>query len=283
MDEEGFPLLQPGASLQPVVERPDSVDQESGEATGRSVVVLRRPRLDAKHSREEMLRFRPHLLNPSEHLQPSPRVSQRLTVHQKLARVPSLGADENAAFPWPLYRPHGELRTESFRAVSRVPFRVPQVHPEVKQQKRNEVTISIWREFCRGPLVYEDANVTFKELKDQCLLWPHLQTLFGDSAVLVPLTCVWLVRVFLIMLKVFVPYVGLHLTYFHFLYVHLKIHMTGEKKGVRPVFIGAASQGPIIYSIRHLSCPYCRHDKQCNTSLRYFETLIRERQGMAAR
>ncbi|XP_050727295.1 uncharacterized protein LOC127004055 [Eriocheir sinensis] len=280
MDDEGFPLLQPGARLQPVVERPDTVDQESGEATGRKVVVLRNPRLNATHSG---LRFRRHALYPSSLFQPSPRLSQRLTFHQEFGRVPPLWSEENAIFARPLYRLHSDQKTESGGAVSKVPFRVPQVRPEVTPQKINEVTITIWREFCRGPLVYEDVSTSFRDLKDQCLLWPHLQALFGDSAVLVPLCVVWLVRTLLVMLKVFIPWLGLQLTYFHFLYVHLKIHVTGEKKGVRPVFIGEACQGPMIYSIRHLCCPYCRYTKQCNIALRYFEILLRERQGMAAR
>lgn len=280
MDDEGFPLLQPGARLQPVVERPDSVDQESGEATGRKVVVLRKLQRNTPHP--GML-FPSHLLHPSFRLHPSPRLSQRLTFHHESSRVPPLWSEENSVFARSLNRPHNDLGTEASGAMSKVPFRVPQVNPEVKPQKINEITITIWREFCRGPLVYEDANASFKELKDQCLLWPHLQSVFGDSAVLVPFCLVWLVRVLLVMLKVFIPWLGLQLTYFHFLYVHLKIHTAGEKKGVRPVFVGAACQGPMIYSIRHLCCPYCRYNKQCNAALRYFEILLRERQGMAAR
>lgn len=246
------------------------------------VMVLRRPRLDTIASREP-LHFHSHIFHPFLRLPPSPRNSHLLTFHQEPARGPPLWSEESTASSIPLYQPHSEPGTDVSRGVSRVPFRVPQARPEVKPKKRREVIITIWREFCRGPLVYEDASTSFRDLKDQCLLWPHLQTLFGDSAVLVPLCCVWLVRVFLVMLKVFIPWLGLQLTYFHFLYVHLKIHVMGEKKGVHPVFVGPACQGPMIYSIRHLCCPYCRYNKQRNTTLRYFEVLLRERQSMAAR
>lgn len=283
MDEEGYPILPPGAMFQPTEDRVDVVDQESGEATSRKVVVLRNTQPNTRHLWEEYSFVRSHLLHGSSnrHIQTQriPRTSRSFTLYHELPRVPPLWSGDTTCTEC-LGRPYNKVETDS-KTVSRVPFRVPQIRPEVKPKDKKEVTISIWREFCRGPLVYEDVNASWDDVKDSCLLWPHLQTLFGNSAVIVPLSCVWLVRALMVMLKVFVPWVGLQLAYFHLLYVHLKIHITGEKKGVHPVFIGGPSQGPMIYSIRHLWCPYCRYNRQCKLSLRYFEILLRERQSMA--
>ncbi|MPC39184.1 uncharacterized protein LOC123516167 [Portunus trituberculatus] len=285
MDDEGFPLLSPGAMLQPSEDRADSIDQESGEATGRRVVVLRKTQPNTRPSWAEYSFARSRLLHGSLHrrreAQRIPSIPRSITLHHELPRVPPLWTQElpcpDCLCVPPRINPEGaDLR----KAVSKVPFRVPQAHPKAKP-KEKEVTISIWREFCRGPLVYEDANSSWNDVKDTCLLWPHLQALFGSNDLMVPLFCVCLVRLVLLMLKVFVPWIGLQLSYFHLLYVHIKIHMTGEKRGVQPVFVGPASQGPIIYSIRHLWCPYCRYNKQCKIYSSYFDKLLRERQSMA--
>ncbi|KAG0717954.1 hypothetical protein GWK47_053417 [Chionoecetes opilio] len=286
MDGEGYPLPRPGAMLEPAEERADVVDQESGEATGRKVVVLRKIQPNTSPPRPHYS-FASHMLHDDPchypQTQPSPNTSRRVTLHHELPSMLPLCKEETAC-PDYLYGLHDKQETDSIKTMARVPFRVPQAGPKVRRSPSEKtVTISIWREFCRGPLVYEDADASWEDVKDTCLLWPHLQSLFGDNRYVVPLSCVWLVRALLLMLKVFVPWLGLQLAYFHLLHVHIKIHLTGEKRGVQPVFIGAACQGPIIYSIRHLWCPYCRHNKQCKNTLRYFDSLLRERQSMSAR
>ena len=284
MDDEGYPLLRPEAMIEPIEDHADFVDQESGEATGRRVIVLRKIQPNTRPSWAEYSFVRSRILHGTSNYnpgtQPTLSTCRSFTSHLELPRVPPLWSGDISC-PDSLYESHTNPQTDSRKNVPKVPFRVPQIRPKTNKPKRKEVTISIWREFCRGPLVFSDANASWNDVKDTCLLWPHLQTLFGDNSLFVPLYCVFIVRILLLMLKVFVPWVGLQLSYFHLLHVHLKIHMTGEKKGVHPVFIGAASQGPIIYSIRHLWCPYCRYNKQCKVTLRYFETLLRERQSMS--
>lgn len=295
MDEEGYPL--PGTRLIPVPEDPmqyinhsnnndirypNSTDEESGEATARKVIVLRSAPRAGEHPWSELsfLQFNfgfPHVQRLQRSLNKKTLYLDRyslsttdFTAYQSNSRVP----------PYHIVSP--ELSPSEEGGETRAPFRVPLSFPTTKASRNNnEVTISIWREFCRGPLVYEDTMLEWQQLKKKCILWPHLQAIFGDFAQFVPYCVVWMLRVLLCGLKICIPWVGLQLVYFHFLYIHMKIHVTGEKRGLEPVFVGQASQGPMIYSIRHLTCPYCRQKRQKFDSLWYLEKLRQEQRDWA--
>lgn len=303
MDREGFPLLTMDSrlvadgelcdGLLPAGDLPRSQDQESGESTGRRVVVVRRPATHGPPQPRQQAHRRTGSTSQAGILQHS--ISHRMLhlhlnflsksykIHQELSRLslhishdfdssqPSLGS------PGPRY----ELELE--QVAARKPFRVPVAHTESKPNKKGEVTISIWKEFCRGELVYDDTAVEWEKLKRNCRYWTPLQTILGDVAKFIPCCVFWLLQFLLTFMNVCVPAVGIQIVYFHHLYVHMKIHQVGNERGLDPVFTGAVYQGPMIYSVRHFSCPYCRYKRQSKVLLRYFQSLSQEMRDMAVR
>lgn len=267
-----------------------SVDEESGEATGREVVVLRTaPRNDNNDPSPELpLLHYTHALLHSHFLQQS--LSQKtlnlernpltkkyecFTSHPNDTTAPSHRISN--------FNVHDLSQSEGREMKTR--FRVPTSCPEDKQpyHRTNEVVISIRREFCRGPLVYDDSELGWEVEGGERCQWPHLQSLFGDYAKLLPFFMVRILRVVLLLLKIITPWFGLQLIYFQLFYVHMEIHLKGKKRGLEPVFVGSASQGPMIYSIRHFSCPYCKQDREMRYSLRYMERLREEKQNWDVR
>lgn len=270
-----------------------SVDEESGEATGREVVVLRTkaPRNDINDPSPEhnmpLLHYT-HALLHSHFLQQQSLSQKTLNLERnpltkKYECFTSYPNDTSSSHRISNFNVHGLSPSEGREIKTR--FRVPTSFPEDKQpcHRTNEVVISIRREFCRGPLVYDDSELGWEVVGGERCQWPHLQSIFGDYAKLLPFFMVRILRLVLLFLKIITPWLGLQLIYFQLFYIHMDIHLKGKKRGLEPVFVGSASQGPMIYSIRHFSCPYCKQDREMRYSLRYMERLRQERQNWDVR
>lgn len=295
MDEEGFPLPQVHARLIPDCMlqhyKPENTvthhDEESGETTRQHVVVVRKPP-ETDDSLSE-LELQLQCLIDYE-------VLNSQTLHSVYLNYVLTNTGLQTGYsPLPL---HKECHSDSLEAayyptkvppdlpnipVKRQPFRIPSTPSPVKVNRR-EVYVSIRQEFCRGDLVYDDTPMDWKELRKKCNILTPLRNLLGHYFDLLPPTLIWILQVIAVILKCcYVPRLGLNIVYYHFLYNHVKIHLTGEARGIEPVFTGAVYQGPLIYSIRAISCPYCRQKRQSQTLLRYFESLQEERKMTAVR
>lgn len=303
MDREGFPLLTVDARLVPDTELydclltaddlPRSEDQESGESTGRKVVVIRRPPKEGFPEPGQQLLRRSVRTSQLQLLQHS--LSHRmLHLHLNFPSYSYRAYQELPSFPLDISHDFdlsefssqssgSQYEIELERMAIRKPFRVPALHCERKPHKKEEVTISICREFCRGEMVYDDTAVEWEELRKTCRFWTPLQTILGDLTKFIPCCLLWLLRFVLTLLNVCVPAVGIQIVYYHHLYVHMKIHQVGIERGLDPVFTGPVYQGPMIYSVRHFSCPYCRYKRESKILLKYFQSLSQERRDMAVR
>lgn len=307
MDEEGFPLLQVDDSLSQDLDigfRQEwmlqdcpcdyhnltiSRDEESGETTRQKVMVVRRPPEDCTSDTELELQLQ--ALVSSQDLSPQALQSVYLncmlpayTLHQGCVHS-ALFDDHHALFS-ELSQHSPKARSDDDKMLTKKqPFRIPFTHSDTVSKKK-VVRISIWQEFCRGYRVYDDTGMDWKELRKNCNLLAPLQFVFGDYLDLsvLPCTVLWLLRLLFIFLKCcYTPCVGLNIVYYHLLYNHVKIHQTGYERGIEPVFTGAVYQGPLIYSIRAISCPYCRQKRESKISMRYFESLRQERRSSAVR
>ncbi|XP_069189979.1 uncharacterized protein [Procambarus clarkii] len=300
MDEEGFPLVldsRPVADYdvgQFPTDLPKNEDQESGEMTGQQVVVVRRPPENSRIQTDVRILHRNAIRTQLEALQYS--VSHRAlhlhwnflssspALHLETPRIPFHNVNDSRTSELPIqptgFRREHELHLE--RTATRKPFRLQSSYSESKPNKK-EVYISIWKEHCRGQLVYDDNAVEWKELKNKCRFWIPFQVVLGDFAIFLPCCLLWLFRLVVVTLKICVPSVGLQMVYYHFLYNHIKIHLIGNERGVEPIFTGAVYQGPMIYSVRYVSCPYCRYKRESKALLKYFDILYQERRDMAVR
>ncbi|XP_042237071.1 uncharacterized protein LOC121876178 isoform X2 [Homarus americanus] len=285
IDEEGFPLVMearfaPDYEVGYLAADPARCqDQESGETTGQRVIMFRKPpETRPIQSGNEFLRRR---LKRTQLETPQHSISHR-TLHLHLNFLRSCPSQRQKQPQVPFHTLHNfqppELQRDLHleKMVTRKPFRVPLVSTENKSS-RKEINISIWKEFCRGQLVYDDGAAKLSKYS----FWVPFQVVLGDYAVYVPCCLVWLLRILAVTLKICVPAVGIQVAYYHQLYNHMKIHLAGDERGLDPVFTSIVYQGPLIYSVRYLSCPYCRYTRQSKTVLKYFESLCQERRGMA--
>lgn len=297
MDDEGFPIVANVDLCGFYAGSPGHQDQESGERTSQQVVVLRRSP-DGSRNQSDMRVFSHSLKTQLDALRYF-FTRRELHLHWNfLSSSPNLHLDSprmpfhdvfdspssNLSFPPAGFRREHELHLE--KITTKKPFRLPpppsSSFSERKPNKK-EVNISIWKEFCRGQLAFDDGAVEWKELKNKCRFWIPFQVVLGDFAIFLPCCVIWLLRFIVVTLKICLPSVGLQIVYYHILYNHIKIHLIGNERGVDPVFTGAVYQGPIIYSVRYASCPYCRYKRESKVLLKYFDSLCQERREMAVR
>lgn len=278
MDREtGEPTENAVRVLRRIQRRQGRQDQDSGEVTCQRVVVLRRPP-EVHWTQEEYLR---HHLN---FMDLNPTLSSSKCNHPMFFRRK--------------YTAPSPLISTSLKSPFRIPFKVSTGFKEPiefkestkstpskalpKAQKERTIYVSIWKEHYIGDKIFE---VPVKNWKDGFIYSPCCTRGMISKKLSQYLSLSWIksLTFVLILLKIILIHMNLIIYIYHKNQKHEKIHQKCEEKGVKPVFTGSVYHGPIIWTVRNVTCKFCRDQRASNVSLKLLKTLNIERRNAQLR
>ncbi|KAK7075852.1 hypothetical protein SK128_000493 [Halocaridina rubra] len=271
MDEEGYPRLiqveepapeNPYNVAQSMSTRYLSEDRESGERTNRQVMTLRRPMRTVTLRRSTIKR------------QSNSDFHKALELHWRLVTL-------THAFPGfhTYQRTCAEMNCDASRNTASASFRIPNIRnnsSERRFKQKKEINVSVWKECAYGDRLFDvkTAEVAAHRKKG-CLV------VFASRYLENYLPCFFikLVVFLLVVLRCVLCNINVPIIYLYRSRQHEKIHLKCEEKGIKPVFTGSVCHGPLIWSVRHLTCQYCRAQRQSDISLKLLEIMNKERRN----
>ncbi|XP_064104135.1 uncharacterized protein LOC135213986 isoform X2 [Macrobrachium nipponense] len=217
-------------------------DQESGESTGRRVVVLRKP--------------------PSSQVQSSVLPQDREHTSEKC----SVGRSSS-------YLPKS---SKSKNGRANKAFRVPSGQTEFRPKAKGSLCVNAWKEYLLGTSVLHPKIITFDRWENGCDTWYKLWCAYTAIVSSCSYYSMWIKRLLLYTLRIFVPITGGKLYFCYFRHYHISIHKKGEEQSLNIKFHGSPFQGVTLYFAR-ICCPFCAAESQRTLTMKYFQSTVMER------
>ncbi|CAL4123625.1 unnamed protein product [Meganyctiphanes norvegica] len=236
-------------------------DQESGEATSSSLVVLRTPYNNTDTNLKKYFKSTLYMKNTF-----SKMYSNEIIF------------DQNTKYSW---NPDENDKKSSHKKEMKLGLEnsiIPKINCQSK--KKAEIYIPIWKELLMGELIFEESETNYPKLRKKYFPKHKFFQVIICMSKFVPFTIARLILTLLFLLFILLSWVSLEVSFYYRLYIHIMMHKLGETQGHKLVFTGKSSNGPVIYLLRHISCPYCKQQQQVRILNKYFTAMMEERRNM---
>ncbi|XP_066937720.1 uncharacterized protein [Macrobrachium rosenbergii] len=220
-------------------------DQESGESTGRRVVVLRKP--------------------------PSSQVQSSVILQGKVHKSENFSVGKSS--------PCLPKSSKSTKGRVSKTFRVPSGKTEFKPKAKGSLCVNAWKEYLLGTSVLHPKIITFDRWENGCDTWYKLWCAYTAIISSCSYYSMWIKRLLLYTLRIFLPVTGGKLYFCYFRHNHISIHKKGEEQSLNIKFHGSPFQGVTLYFAR-ICCPFCAAESQRTLTMKYFQSTVMERRYM---
>lgn len=282
MDGEGFPQTEeteqpngnPVSGFQSFQRGGVFQDQDSGEVTFQRVVILRRaPKLHCPI--EDFMN--PHLnFMFLTRRMPSFNCCHPMRLKRKDAAHPSfMRMRIKHQFRIPFNNSPGSTESQDSNE-STESVKPPKSHHRTQGERK--INVSIWKEYFFGDKIFDVSEMSWKEAFYDNPHCPMIKFRKKVSRYL-SWSCIKPIVIILVLIKLIMIHLNVVMYLVHLNWKHEKIHRKCEEKGIKPVFTGSPYQGPIMWTVRNVTCLYCRDQKQSDVSLRLLKILNEERKS----